>query len=525
MIKNVRLLALLAITLIAAVSIFLTAFMKGSGVEVTSVDVGSKCSDIKIGDVITQINDVRIKNTDDFSSAVNNLAKGSLATMVINNGPGNCAAIQNGDVGLRVRDLPSGGLKFGLELGGGVSNVYSPADSKSIDDIAKIVKKRAEFTGLEVRVNTFVGDDKKSYLKISGVTDEGFDALAIDGKFKAKISQNVEIKDGAGKFVVGDHTHSLKYSEEISIDDVTHKIGEEFLLDDIKFYITNSTNKSISLEALIFSNEDVLTVFSTASYVSYQTSMSQYEFYIPVKISNAAASRFANVTERMNTKIISTNNILLDGELVYSLDNTTISTLPLSFETAGKIRNTLAVIGFYKNAKSANLEKIKIETVLHSGSLPAPLKLIDTEKYVGSLESVVKNYLVFVMLGLLLAVIILGSIVGKSWNKSMYSVFISLCEAIFVLSLVNIVQWFGYNWLIDMGTLAGLFLIIFIGCFDSYFKASKKQKLLARICLFSLGFISLFTLWRGFGMAVVAALVIKAVLTDKMRHGARESNA
>jgi len=516
MIKNMRLLILFAIVLLVSVSIILPAVMKRSGVEVTAVGVGNKCSDIKVGDIITQINDARIESSLDFNNVVKNLAKGALATMIVNNGPGNCAAVGDGDVGLSVKDLPSSSLKFGLELGGGVSNIYSVADSKTLEKTVGVVKERAELSGLsEVKVSPFVGGDK-SYLKISGVSDDGFDALVIDGKFTAKISQNVEIKDSVGKLVVGDRTRSVKYGERISVDDVERVVGDKFLLDGIEFSVTNSSNKTVSFDAVIFSNEDVSSVYSTASYVTYQTSVSQYELYVPVKISAAAANRFANVTKRMNTKIVSSDNILLDGELVYWLDGEKVSSLPISFESAGKSMETLAIIGFYKSDKSANSEKMKIETVLQSGSLPSNIKFSSSERYVGSLETI-KNYIPFAALGCLIFVIIISWPKCKSWKGILYSTFITICEIIFVVGLISAVQKLGYNWFIDVGTLVGLFLIIFIGYLDSYMKISKKQKLLVKICLFSAGFLSLFTVWRGFGMAVVSVLTIKMVLTDRMR--------
>jgi hypothetical protein len=459
---------------------------------------------------------------------VKNLAAGSYATMIINGGPGGCNAIQTGDVGLSVKDMPSGGLKFGLDVGGGITNIYAPTNysKPTMEGIVDAVKKRIESTGSrDTKVYSFEGSDKKTYLKFSGITDEIFEVLTIPGKFEAKISQNVEIKDGNGKFVVGDQTHSVTYSDGISIDGVKRNIEEGFLLNDIKFYLANFTNTSATLDALFFSNNDVLNVYTTSSYVSFLSSMGQYEFYIPVEFTNAAANRFANLTKRMNTKIVGSNNILLDGNLVYSLDGKIISTLPISFESAGKVINTMAVIGFDKSAKFANSEMRKIEIVLKSGGLAASLKLVGSERYIGDFEYAAKNYLPFVAIAAVLVVIVLGRIKCGSWKGSLYSTVLSLAEIIFVFGLISAVQKIGYSWIVDAETIVGLFAIVFIGYVDSHFRINKKQKIIVRLCVFTAAFITLFTPWRGFGMVLIAAIILKTVLTDGMRTKLAEKSA
>ena len=520
MIRNAKAIVLLAVVLLSAFSIALPLFAKRSGVEVVAVDDGSKCTVVKTGDVITQINDARIDNSFDFSAATKNLAAGSYATMIINNGPGGCNAIGIGDVGLVVKDMPSGGLKLGLEIGGGTTNIYEPADysKSSAEKTIPVIKKRIESIGpQDTKVYLFDGNDKKTYLKISGISDENFNVLTVNGRFEARITQNVEIKDGSGKIVVGERTHSVAYSEGINIDGAKRIVGDEFLLDGIKFYLANFTNMSATLDALLFSNEDVTNVFTTASYVSYQSSMGQYEFYIPVGITNSAANRFANLTKRMGTKIVGSNNVLLDGSLIYLLDGNTISVLPISFESAGKAMDAMAIIGFDTSARSANSVKAKIETVLRSGSLPISLKLTGSEKYTGSLEHVMRYYVPVSAVVVVLAVAALGRMKSGSWKNGLYSIAISLAEIVFALGLISAVQEMGYSWVVDAETIAGLFVIAFIGYADSYFKMGKKKRTILKLCVFTASFITLFTSLRGFGMVLMAAMALKIILTGSMR--------
>ena len=519
MIKNVRMLVLLAIVAISIVLTVLPFLSKKIGVEVVDVGVNSECGSIKTGDIITQINDKNVENTVDFNNIVKNLAANSYATMIVNNGPGGCSADENGDVGLNVKDMSSGGLKFGLEIGGGITNMYAPINysESAMEEIAGIVKKRIGLMGIEgVKAYTFDGEDKKTYLKISGISDENFETLTAKGEFIAKIAQDIQLKNGTGKFVIGDQTHYVSYSNYASVDGSKRVVGEEFLLDDIKFYVSNFTNSSVTLEGLFFSNEDILNVFKTASYIKYQSDMQQYEIYIPVMVSNAAANRFANLTKRMNTKIVS-SSVLLDGSLDYSLDGNTMMPLPISFESAGKVRNTIAIITFDKNIKYANSEKVKIETVLQSGSLPTALKLVGSEKYAGSIEHEMKNYLPLAAGAFLISIIITGLVIGKSWKNSLLSIMLSICEVIFIFGIIGLVQRLGYSWIINVETIAGFFAVIFVGFLESYLKMKKRGKMILRLCIFVVSFVLLFTAWKNFGMVVISAIFLKTILTDSMR--------
>jgi len=519
MMKNVRMLLLLAIIAVSMILIALPFLAKKSGVEVVGLDANNKCNNINVGDIITQVNDKYLDNTIDFNNIVKSLAANSYATMIVNNGPGGCNVDENGNIGVNVKDVVSGGLKFGLEIGGGITNTYMSVNyNKSVvEEIVSIIKKRVELMGLQdVKAYSSEGVDKKTMLKISGINDENFGTLTINGRFTAKISQNIELKNSTGKFVIEDQTHSVSYSDYVNVDGLKRNVGEEFLLDDTKFYVSNFTDKSVTLDALTFSNEDILSVFTVASYAKYQSDMQQYEIYIPVKTSDAAANRFANLTKRMNTKIIG-NNVLLDGSLIYSLDDKIMTPLPISFESAGKVRNVIAIIGFEKTAKSANSEKIKIETILQSGSLSTTLKLVGSERYVGSLEYEMKNYLPIAAGAILLLVMVAGRLMSKSWKNSLFSIALSIGEIIFVFGLITLVQRLGYSWIIDIEVMVGFFAIVFIGFLDSYIKMSKKKRTIFRLCIFLISFISLFTVWKDFGMVLITALILKTFLTDNIR--------
>jgi hypothetical protein len=76
---------------------------------------------------------------------------------------------------------------------------------------------------------------------------------------------------------------------------------------------------------------------------------------------------------------------------------------------------------------------------------------------------------------------------------------------------------FGYSWIIDIETITGFFVIVIIGFLDSYVNLSKKNGMIFRMFLFLISFTTLFTYWKGFGIALLASLALKTILTDNIR--------
>ncbi|MDI6798441.1 MAG: hypothetical protein QMD12_00345, partial [Candidatus Aenigmarchaeota archaeon] len=503
---------------------------KKSGVVVFSIEKGSKCGELKEGNIITQVSGFSVKNSKDFKNAIKGIKAGEYVAMVVNGGPGGCVVIKDGDLGISVSDTETKELIFGTDLAGGTITTLKTektVSSKELEEIKNIIEKRAKALALpEIRVLI-----SNNSIRIFSLKDENINLLIMNGRFEAKILEEIKFTNNTGKVLVGDSSYPIVLEDKkLKVNGSSYEIGHNFSLENINFEIVNITNTSAFLKALFFSNEDVLRVLKDFSYVKYEPNTRSYEFGVIFEVSKQASQKFAKITRRLSTTIIGAQAVS-EGSLVYSLDGEEINKLNIPFEMVGKEIKNIAVIGFRKTAKAATDDKSKIEAALETKELPTGLEIADIELFEPTYGKIV-HALVVIVAVLIILPIGLTYLIYKKIKPGLYAMALLASEIISIFGVIALSQsYFARGWLVDMPTIIGLIsitCITMIKLFITSEKVIKKREIslqykykkiigldrLLSILTAVISFVTLFTTWKGFGLSLISGLLISAIIIN-----------
>jgi len=536
LVKNIKLIILLALLLVAGFFLIKPQLIKNFGVMVISLDDGSKCS-LNGGDVITQVGGNTVSNSVDFNNVERFVKANVYTTMVINNGPGGCVAARDGYFGVNVADIPSKNLKFGIEIQGSVESTFKPVQTLASDQMNKMIKalsKRIQIINLPESKVYSSGED----VKIISLSSESIGTLVMLGNFEATILREVNFDNGVGEFGAGNSTYSIKKLNEslVSISNSTYGIGQSFYLEKIKFHLLNITNNSATIEATVFTNDDIIQVLQSYIYVKYDSASQRYEYSVPVEISSDASDRFVAITKKLPTTYIA-GSPTLEGNLVYYLDGVALNKLGIPFTMMGKKLDNISIVGFKRTAAEASKEKTEVEVAV-SGKLPSELKMTDVKYF----EPASREKILW-LISIVIAVVSFFSIVFSQLRYKKIKlggliILLAGAGAVFVLGAAAIVQTFyGYGWIFDPASVAGLLTLVAFSSiqmillaenimkkkdFGFYIKYKKIFNLATflNIAVFLFAFSMLF-FWKGFGLTLtiglIFGLIAKSIFKDFLK--------
>lgn len=370
-IKNPRFVLLIILFI---VSIFLVLPRYTPGVRVISIGKESACKDlINEGDIITMFNEKPITNQQDFYDALETVS--GMVRMNVNRKPLTCE-IRNEILDIKVENLEPKRLTFGIDIQGGVLYELEPKTQVNMDEVLDKLNKRIKVYGIpETKVIAY---DKK--IGISTIRYRDIHPLIQVGIFEAKIQHEIELKNNTGKIRIGNITYAIKLvNNKILINNSYYNTSQSFYLNGIKIYVDNITEKSLTLSALFFSNDDVVEILRDYSYVEYDPDYRVYRFVVPVRITNEASQRFAKITNGLRKEFVGAK-FILKANLILTLDGKTISGLGIPLELRGKPFETPSVTGFASSREEALNRKMELYAVFESGSLPAELKIVEIKE-------------------------------------------------------------------------------------------------------------------------------------------------
>lgn len=514
MVVNYRFIVLALFLVVSAYLLLSPLILTRSGVLVTYVESGNECDNINSGGRITKIEQTRIKNIEDLNEFLGFVKLGEYYSILVDDEPGGCVAIGDGDLGFRASNLPSESLIFGIDIQGGTKTILGTEKTltnSELNELVDILKRRADVLNLresDVRVSD-------NYMEITTSGREIIENLLVPGKIEAKIEQIIRL-DGGGTLIVGSERYDVaKLDTEIEVGGTPVGVGESFYLNNIKFNVLNVTNNSATIDALFFNNSDITDPQNAIKYVRYDPQSKMYQFNIFVRLSEEAGVRFANITKGLTINYAGTVPIL-DGRLKYYLDDKPLSELSIPFENAGEPLSDVSIMGFGKNIRDAIEPKIEVELAL-AGYLPIEFEIIRFEPT----EPSVSRTLIMGVFAIV-ASISFFSLYASSRNikSGVFSLFL-LCSLIFcVLGIAAIVQKiFKPGWVLDVPSLAGLIVLLAFGTYR-FMLVSKEGRLprskrwnYTPIILSLISLALLFSPFRGFGLAVIIGLIIEALVT------------
>jgi len=523
---NFRLYVLVALIIISSWYLFSPLFFKKAGVVVVGLDEDSKCGDIKLGDYITYVSGRNIKNELDFENVLKTVKKGERVAMVVGWGPGGCTAIGDGDVGIEVADVPSKSLKFGLDVYGG-KRAWLVVDVKldELKHIKNIIEKRSKVFGTsQIKV-----DIESGHLFVDALNVNDLPFLISKGVLEGLIEQQLKLSGGVTQIKIGSDYYDIKplnssNSASVIVEDSEYTIGDNFVIGNISFKLLNITNDSVIVSGLVFTNEDVGPARAASSYIKYAGSTREYQYFVPVELSESASNAFSRITDGMPSVYVGQGSIL-EGLLVFYIDGEEINRLSIPVNMAGQNVKSLSIIGAALDANEATIKKKSIEMAM-VGSIDHTISMGEIVEYKAG-----GVWLLYVLVGCVCFLSIVLFIISyalykghKNLKVSSWSVFTLLSVVFPVFGIASMSQSiFAPGWILDSVSILGIISLVVWEFFWIILITEKtlkrrdiKIKKHLNIILLVSSFILLFTKFSGFGIAMISGVILNFLVAGPL---------
>ncbi|OIO64089.1 hypothetical protein COY26_03930 [Candidatus Woesearchaeota archaeon CG_4_10_14_0_2_um_filter_33_10] len=339
------------------------------------------------------------------------------------------------DLGIRVYNAPTTNIRKGLDLQGGTRVLLEPEEKISTDDMEIVlsnIKQRLNIYGLSDIVVRTISD-------LSG---NQYILIEIAGANEEEVKELVA-KQG-------------KFEAKIK-NDVVFKGG-----NDITYICRSSDCSGIDPN-------------------SYGQSNGQWfcRFRFSISLSPEAAQRQADLTENLDI-ITDGGDDYLNETLDLYLDNQNVDSLNIGSELKGRAITDIQISGSgsgatEQEALSESLKNMKrLQTILITGSLPVKLNVVETDTISPSLgEEFVKNAF---FIGFL-AVLSVSLIVFLRYRRLEITLPIIITVMSEVIIILGVAALIGWN--IDIAAIAGIIIAIGSGVDDQIVISDellKKEK-------------------------------------------------
>jgi preprotein translocase subunit SecD len=415
-------------------------FSQKSWLEVSFVNESANCQNIKIGDRVTQIGGKLIYTLEDFREALENVKKGDFVPIVSNGQPASCVAIDDKNLGFFLKEQKTKVLNFGIDIEGGTRvllRILGNVSGTEAQEVSKILTERLNAYGLsDVKVLPVAQD--LIQIEAAGLTEDDIrNFLVKQGYFEGKVIDTITLTNGKGNLVFNGTEIPFEISNNtITILNQTFNITEGFYIDGIKYEIINKTEDNVIIAANIFTAKDIENIFTDVQRNYIVRYADGYRFVFTIQISKEGAERFALVTKGQPT-YYSGGQLYIRPKLVLYLDKKPITDLNIVNNIAGEPVTTPSIEGWRKTLEEASLEKLRLQSILKSGSLPVELKIERVETITQTEGKKLFESTVYILVANLIAVLILSIVRYRNWRISLYILMVAICELILILGIAS----------------------------------------------------------------------------------------
>ncbi|MCS7093672.1 MAG: hypothetical protein RMJ18_00585, partial [Candidatus Aenigmarchaeota archaeon] len=439
MVKNVRLLILIFLIAISLLSLSRIYFKK-SWIEVSYINESAKCTELNVGDKLKFVNNIEIKTLDDYENVLRNVKIGDNVPIITDKGIASCVAIKNSDIGVRVRENHEKVLSYGIDIEGGVRVLLKAKGNFTQEDLQSVVKILTE------RLNTYGLSDVKVIpaaadliqIEAAGLTEDDIRSFLIkQGYFEGKIVDSVEIKNNVGKIIFDGKPYEFVINDtHITINNSMYEISQGFYFDGIHYEILNLTKEHVTFAAKIFTSKDVENIFTDVERNYLIRYRDGYKFVFTIQISEEGAERFAKTTKGQPIYYIGGQSYI-KPKLVLYLDGRQLSELSISNNIAGEKVRTPSIEGFRETFQEASLEKLRLQTILKSGSLPIQLNVERIETVTETEGKRLFNSIIYILIANLIVVFLVSFIRYRNLYVSFLILLVSISELILILGVAS----------------------------------------------------------------------------------------
>jgi preprotein translocase subunit SecD len=415
-------------------------FFQTSWLEVSFVNESANCQNVKVGDRITQISGKVISSLEDFREALENVKKGDFVSIVSNGQPASCVAIDDKNLGLSLKEQKTKVLNFGIDIEGGTRvllRIVGNSTTTQTQEIAKILTERLNAYGLS-DIKVLPVSEDLIQIEAAGLTEDDIRNFLIkQGYFEGKVVDVISLTNGKGSIVFNGTEIQFEISNEtIKILNQTFNISEGFYIDGIKYEIINKTEDKVVIAANVFTAEDIENIFTDVQRNYITRYGDGYRFVFTIQISKEGAERFALVTKGQPT-YYSGGQLYIRPKLVLYLDKKPITELNIVSNIAGQPITTPSIEGWRKTLEEATLEKLRLQSILKSGSLPVEVKIERVETITQTEGKKLFEATIYILAANLFAVLILSMIRYRNLKISLYILMVAVSELILILGIAS----------------------------------------------------------------------------------------
>ncbi len=450
-----------ALIIILVFSLLSIGFSFQKGVVIKSVEHNSTAFNegLRQGEIIKEINGQKVESRDDYARVIDNifagqrLLKGIELTQIINktnktdnglniaesNITSDIKEAESDLISVRIKtknkevilfdneppkivvdNIPRTKLRTGLDISGGARAVVKPERDLSraeIDDLIAVTRNRLNVFGISdvtIRAVSDLAGNNFMLIEVAGATPSDLQELvAKQGKFEARIGNETA-------FVGGNKD------------------------------ITNVCRNDASCSGIYSCNR------------FEQGYICQFRFVI--YLSEAAAQKHANITEKLDVNVTDVNEQYLEKPLDLYLDDNLVDSLLISEDLKGRVTTQIQIQGSGTGTSQqeayneAAAQMNKLQTVLITGSLPFKLEIVKLDSISPILgEEFIRNILIAGLFSILVVSLIVF-IRYRNIKISLAILLTSFSEIIIILGIAAFIKW---N--LDLPSIAGILVTIGTG--------------------------------------------------------------
>ncbi|MEA3329285.1 MAG: MMPL family transporter [Nanoarchaeota archaeon] len=463
-----------------------------TGVIVKSVDLNSSAfeSGISQGEIITEINQQKINNLEDYSNFITPLFENpSQPTKLVIKTKHNTYVFFTDKIPpIILGDIPKTNLRTGLDLSGGSRALIKPEvklDENEIDKLKDLTKTRLDVYGLQdvqVKKVSDLSGNNFILIEIAGASPNDLEKLVGEqGKFEAKIGNQTV-------FTGGDQ-------------DIGHVCRNDATCSRIE------------------SCQDT----TDGAYCSYS---------FEIHISEEAAKRHADITRDL--ELNETNSDYLEKPIDFYVDDKLSTSLLISKGLRGlettQIQISGSSIGIDQQTafENAQDEMKRMQTILITGSLPYKLEIAKLDTISPTLGNEFNKLIFYLSISALAIVSLIIFIRYRKLKATLALLFTAFSEIVIILGIASAI-----NWSLDIPAIIGILVTIGTGVDqqiiildESYSKRSEslKQKIKAAFFIVVSAYlttvVALIPLWRagagllkGFAITTLIGLTMGVLIT------------
>jgi preprotein translocase subunit SecD len=275
-------------------------------------------------------------------------------------------------------------INKGLDLSGGTRVLLSVEEDNVSDDtvnqIKNILERRVSAFGLtQTTVRTVqLGGESMIQLEIASTNQTQLRSLVSqEGKFEARLP--ITVSDSLN-FTL-EETYNFRYQDEkVTVDGNTYSPGDQFNLENTRFYYLNNTDSGAYLHVVAYNGEQVEQVLTSDSRVSQ--SQGGYSFRFPVVITSEAAQNVQEVANNYPTTSLQGQPYLGEisrsgqpAKLMLYVDEEQQSSLNVGAVFKREVITQPSINGGGETAAQARQDMKELQAILQSGRLPAPIQI------------------------------------------------------------------------------------------------------------------------------------------------------